>query len=345
MIHGLIRAWSLAAVAMIGLLAGLFVLEPLPVNSQSQAQQAFSFGLIGDLGYFPQHEPWVANVFIDLNKQAPMAFVAHVGDLSSPRYACTDEMQARRLAQFQASSHPLVFTPGDNDWTDCHEPAVKGVDPLERLSTLRALFFQGERSLGQRTIALDRQSNDPSFSKYRENARWDIGGVTFATLHVVGSNNGLGRTPEGDAEFAERNTANLAWLRQAFAHAKANNSRAVMVVQQANIFPDFPPLASPPKQPSGYTEFRTELEKETVAFGKPVVLVHGDSHYFRIDNPLRTRQVSGVPGVPAPANFMRLETFGNPNHHWVEVIVDPNQPGVFTFRPRFVAANIERGTQ
>src|SRR5436305_1442026 len=79
------------------------------------------------------------------------------------------------------------------------------------------------------------------FSKYRENVRWDFGGVTFITLHVVGSNNGLGRAPDGDAEFAERNKANMAWLQQAFAHAKAGNSRAIMVIQQANMFQEWAP--------------------------------------------------------------------------------------------------------
>jgi hypothetical protein len=66
--------------------------------------------------------------------------------------------------------------------------------------------------------------------------------VTFVTLHVPGSNNNLGRSPEGDTEFAERNKANMTWLQQAFAHAKTNNSRAVMVMQQANMFPEMPPF-------------------------------------------------------------------------------------------------------
>jgi hypothetical protein len=49
------------------------------------------------------------------------------------------------------------------------------------------LFFAGERSLGRRTNALTRQSRstDPNLGKYRENARWDFGGVTFITVHVV----------------------------------------------------------------------------------------------------------------------------------------------------------------
>jgi hypothetical protein len=235
-----------------------------------------------------------------------------------------------------------VYTPGDNDWTDCHEPDVKGSDPLERLAKLRTVFFEGDQTLGQRTLALTRQSQsaDPGFATYRENVRWDLGGVTFLTIHVPGSNNGLGRTPEGDAEYVERNQANLAWLQQGFSHAKATNSRAIMIMQQANLFPEFAPFPGTPKEPSGYTDIRAQLQKETMAFGKPVVLVHGDSHFFRIDKPLSPRRVRGSAVTPELENFTRVETFGTPYHHWVHVTADANDPNVFTFRPRIVEANL-----
>ena len=135
---------------------------PLPAQNQSQS---FTFGLFGDLGYVPSEEPWLANVLADLNRDPALSFTVHVGDLSSPRYGCTDELQARRLAQFNELSHPLIYTPGDNEWTDCHEEQnVKGFDPLERLAKLRTVFFQGEQSLGKRTMPLLRQSQDPDFA-------------------------------------------------------------------------------------------------------------------------------------------------------------------------------------
>jgi len=139
----------------------------------------------------------------------------------------------------------------------------------------------------------------------------------------------LKRISSEDSCFAAhtcRNKANLAWLQQGFENAKANDSRAIMILQQANIFPAHAPTAgSPEKDPSGFTDVRTVLEKETIAFGKPVVLVHGDSHFFRTDKPLPAR-VPGTPILPSIENFSRLETFGSPNHHWVEVSVDPNDP-------------------
>jgi hypothetical protein len=331
---------SAACAALGALVIGLVCLGALPALSQGPAPQRFTFAVIGDLGYYAEQEPWVDNVFADLNRNDALAFVVHVGDLSRPALSCTNEMLSRRLAQFRASAHPLIFTPGDNDWTDCHEPAVKGADPFERLANLRTMFFAGEQSLGRRTIPLTRQSQDPAFAKFRENVRWEYGGVTFVTLHVVGSNNGLGRVPEGDAEYAERNKANLTWLSQGFAHARANNSRAVMVLQQANIFPNFPPFPGKPREPSGYSDLHALLERETAAFAKPVVLVHGDSHYFRIDNPFFIRPPRGTAGVPSLANFLRVETFGAPNHHWVQVTADASDPAVFSFQARSVMANV-----
>lgn len=119
---------------------------------------------------------------------------------------------------------------------------------------------------------------------------------------MVGSNNNLGRTPEQDAEYRERNAASLAWLKETFEVAKREGSKAVGIFRQANprFEHGFPAgrrgslgLASPPKAPSGYGDFVSALEAEVVSFGKPVILLHGDTHYFRVDKPLfRTGEAS-----------------------------------------------------
>ncbi len=332
---------------MIGRISACLLVAVLAILASPRlapAQQSFSFGLFGDLAYNAGQEPLLDNVLADIAR-TPLAFVAHVGDLGSPRAgSCTDELWTRRLAQFRALPHPLIYTPGDNEWTDCHaQQGVPGGDPLERLEKLRSTFFQGEESFGRRTLALTRQSAAAATAKYRENVRWDMGGVTFLTLHVPGSNNGLGRTAAGDVEFEERTAANLAWLGAGFAHAKDIGSRAIMVVQQANMFPELPPFPGGEGKParSGFTELRAALAREAIAFGKPVVLVHGDSHYFRVDKPyMRLRSAD----EPAIENLTRLETFGAPHHHWVHVTVDVNDPDVFTIRQRLVPENQAEGT-
>ena len=314
-----------------GVVIGLWMAGLASLIGPSVAQQPadFSFGVFGDLGYSAAQEPLLENVLADLDR-APLAFVVHVGDLGSPDTgSCTDALRDKRLSQFRAAAHPLIYTPGDNDWTDCHGPRVAGFDPLERLTTLRAQFFVGETSFGRRTVALIRQA------KYRENARWDYRGITFLTLHVVGSNNGAGFSAAGDTELTERDRANSEWLQAGFAHAKANGSRAIMIFQQANFYPELPPFPGDPKQVSGFKPVRGKLEAETLAFAKPVVLAHGDSHFFRVDKPFRRPQ-----NGPVVENFTRLETFGAPHHHWVQVSVDADDPNVFVFRQRIVPANV-----
>lgn len=323
--------------------------SPEPENSAT-----FEIAAFGDLGYTPGEETPLANVLADISA-ASLAFVVHVGDLGAPANgSCTDEHWALRLSQFQALPHPLIYTPGDNDWTDCHpgpRPFTPGPDtefePLERLARLRTVFFPDDSSLGQRRMPLERQGQGPAFSAFRENARWTYGGVTFLTLHTVGSNNNLGalpifwffdegiargRTAANDDEWAQRTEANIAWLRAGFERAGAANSRAVMIFSQAN-----PQWERPREENAAFSELLDALLEETLRLGKPVVLVHGDTHIFRIDKPLPAGPARGTLAIE---NFTRLETFGQPNHHWVQITVDLADPNVFTFRQRIVAANV-----
>jgi hypothetical protein len=193
----------------------------------------FEFGLIGDLPYTPEQEAKFPNLMQEIN-DANLAFVVHNGDFKSGATPCRDETFVQRKALFQTSKHPFIFLSGDNDWTDCHQETAGSHDPLERLAKLREVFFQGDNSLGQRTLPLTRQSNDHSYASRREHIRWTNGEVFFVGLHVVGSNNNLGRTLEADAEYRERNAATMVWLQQAFALAKRPEHKALMLIMQAN---------------------------------------------------------------------------------------------------------------
>ena len=228
--------------------------------------------------------------------------------------------------------HPFVYIPGDNEWTDCHRANNGSYDPLERLAVLRTLFFATDESLGIETMTLERQSAQPLYSLYRENVRWSVHGVLFVGLHIVGSNNNLGRNAANDLEYAARNAANLAWLHESFAIAKSTNARAVMLIIQAN--PQFDLPASDVRR-SGFNDFLAALESETIAYRLPVVLVHGDSHYFRLDKPM-----FGTKSGRKVENFTRVETFGELDNHWLHVEVSPGNPNVFVFDQRIVAANL-----
>ena len=319
----------------------------------------FDFALIGDIPYDARHEREFVHVMRDIDA-ADVAFVVHNGDFWWDGAAwtekagglppCGDATFDDRLGLAQRSRHPFIFVPGDNEWADCHRAKPRAYDPVERLAKLRQMFFAGDQSLGRRTMRLTRQSEDGRYAAFRENVRWTRGGVVFVTLHVIGSNNNLGRTPDMDAEYAQRTAANLAWMSEAFALAARTGARAIMIIAQANprFETSWPPdmqqrymlaglgFKSPDtRRATGFDEFLAALEKETVAFGKPVVYVHGDSHLFRVDKPLvgaRSRRII--------ENFTRVETFGHPYAHWVRASVDPSDPNVFRFRQQIVKENL-----
>jgi hypothetical protein len=75
------------------------------------------------------------------------------------------------------------------------------------------------------------------------------------------------------------------------------------------------------------------LRDETASFPGQVALVHGDSHYYKVDKPLNMAN-GGV-----LANFTRVETFGARNTHWVSATIDPKDPNLFEFQPQMVAGN------
>jgi len=289
--------------------------EPAPPASGGR----FEFGVIGDFPYTPEQRPMFDRLIEDMNAE-PLAFTVHVGDIGSQ--ACTDDDLRGTRAAFDRFTAPLVYTPGDNEWTDCHQ---SGADPLARLARVREELASQPRSFGRRTLDLERQNPG-----YPENWRFSFGDVMFVGVHQVGSNDGLGRTPEGDAEHRARAEANRAWLRAGFEAATSARSRGVVVVLQAN--PDFERYAV--AVATGHTELLRGLEREVLAFRRPVLMVHGDTHTFRVDKPLLG------PGRRRLESFTRLETFGSPDVHWSRVVVDTGRPELFSFVPETVGANV-----
>jgi hypothetical protein len=296
--------------------------ERAPAEGEESAPE-FELGLIGDIPYTVEEERKTEALFREMDSER-LAFVAHVGDIKSGSSPCTDELFLHEKERFEDSANPLFYVPGDNEWTDCERT---GYDPIERLERLREIFFVGDESLGEETIPLTRQSAD-----YPENVRWSYGGVTFLGLNVPGPNNNY--EDEASGEYERRNEANLEWVREGFERAEAEESSALMIVLQAN-----PGFELPPEERTGYNDLLAALEEETVAFGKPVVLVHGDTHTFRLDKPM-TSSTSGE----WVENFTRLETFGSPVVGWVRAGVDTSNPEVFTFQPETVEENTGENT-
>jgi hypothetical protein len=286
------------------------------MQAHAQIRARVSFAIVGDAPYNALEEDAFARELEEIDQQ-DLAFVVHVGDFKGGRSPCTDALFARRLAQFRSVRHPFIYLPGDNEWTDCHR---SGTDPLERLAKLREMFYPDGASLGARTLALERQSANPRYAEYRENVRWRLGGLLFIGLNVPGSNNNLGRTAQMDAEYARRSAANSDWLAAGFARARKEGATAVFIAMQANPYFEGGFLR-PRGAADGYATLRQELLAHTLAFAKPVILIHGDTHRYRVDHPLID------PATQQPLrNFTRIESFGSPLVDWIRVTLDPDDP-------------------
>ena len=277
-----------------------------------------TFGVIGDYPYGADQFAKFDRLIEEVNAEGPN-FMLHIGDVGgSP---CNDAALQTSLSTIGKLAMPVIFTPGDNEWTDCHDA---GADPLQRLTRVRELFFPSDQSLGRRTLTVTRQS-----AAYPENSRFDFGGITFVGVHWVGSNNNVGRTPEADAEAAARSSAGLEWVRDGFAKATVAGSRGLVVFFQAD--PNFDLYRLGVR--NAHTELLKTFEREAIMYRRPVLLVHGDTHIFRVDQGL-----IGSSETPV-SNVIRLENFGSPNVHWSRVTVDPSGPALFTFSPGIVAGN------
>lgn len=299
----------------------------LPAHAEPVA-----FGLFGDTPYNQWERDKLPELIAAMDGEN-LAFVVHDGDIKNGSSICGDDVLKDVLAAFRNSVTPLVYVPGDNEWTDCHRKSNGSYDPLERLGKLREWFFADELALGQRPLRLERQSQNPAFANYRENVRWEAGGALFVGMNVPGSDNnyhGTHRSGGPVAEFIERGVANRAWLAQAFDLARSRKLAGILIVIQAN--PGFDD-ANAGKPNAGYGDFLTQLRQETQAFPGQVVLVHGDTHHHRIDQPMQDPTTKET-----VKNFTRMETIGSPFFGWVRGTVDATDPKVFGFSTRFWTA-------
>ena len=295
----LVLAAALAAAALVVHFRGL----PPPTATPPGA---FSFGVFGDAPYYADEElryPFLLK-HIDAHD---LRFVIHVGDIFW--HPCTDQHYAEALRDFNRLREPVIYTPGDNEWTDCWERGSGSFQPRERLARIRQLFFANpQRSLGAHPMPLVSQGGE-----FVENARWSQDGVVFATVDLPGSRNATrafpGRTAADDDEVRRRTNAAAAWTRAAFAEARAGNARAVVLAFQANMGLE----DSDDAERTAYEPFLATVKEEARRFGRPVLLAHGDGHVFIVDHPLR--------GIP---NVTRMQVPGSRDVGWVRVVVTPD---------------------
>jgi len=260
--------------------------------------------------------------FIDsINADPDVALVVHVGDIHSGKQFCTQAYDQSIFELWKRFRDPLVYTPGDNETTDCHKkaegggaynPATQQIDyvldsngnpvdyakgdPVANLDLIRSIFFPHPGlTLGMRKQFVLSQAfvfdpRHPAQRKFVENALWVQAGIVFLTIDLPGGSNNdtdvwYGAPTETAAQTQardERTQADLSWLDLGFTLAKFIRARGVVVIAQADMW-------DPEKggaHQAGYEPFVKNVASHATEFEAPVLMFNGDSHVYRADNPL-----------------------------------------------------------
>ncbi|MFF2193030.1 hypothetical protein [Streptomyces sp. NPDC058157] len=330
----------------------------------------------------------------DVNADPDVSTVIHVGDIHSGKQYCTAAYDQSIAALWKTFADPLVYTPGDNEWTDCHKPGEGGgkyntatgkIDPVldpatgqpvgyasgnpaANLDLVRRTFFPTPgRTLGSGTLRVLSQAQlpnraHPEDARYVENVLWVKNGTLFVTINVPGGSNndadpwyGAPTASQEQLDEATRRTAaDLRWLDTAFALAHTGGISSVVVSTQADMWDVDGKTAA---HVTNYEPIVAGLASHTAAFGKPVLLLVGDSHVYRSDDPLRQDAPctgdAGVcsynawnshPGYDVP-NFHRIVVHGSTVPlEWLKLTVTPgaHHPTTDTSFGPFTWARITR---
>ena len=301
-----------------GVLAGAvaFAQNGTPINPNSN--NALTVAVYGDLPYGVTPDDTTQTdktlAFIStINDDPQVDLVLHVGDIHSGKQYCTEAYDLQIFDFWTTFKNPVIYTPGDNEWSDCHKSGegghvhVNGIpvdyadgDPAANLDLVRSIFFAdpgyalGGRNKRVLTQALNFAQDHPEDADYVENVMWEQSKVLFVTLNVPGGSNndadnwfGLARTQPQTDEIAARSAADLRWLDAAFEQAAHDHVEAVVIQLQADMW-DLDSKAV--SHLANYEQFIASIASHTEAFGKPVLLFNGDSHHYRSDNPLEQNQ-------------------------------------------------------
>jgi hypothetical protein len=281
-------------------------------NPADQSAKPLTVAVIGDVPYGEAQEATVGDLVAAVNDDPKVRVAVHLGDIKSGSTTCTDDRFEAVADVFATFEDPLVYTPGDNEWTDCHRPNNGSFDPLERLSAIRELFFPDPgATLGRHPQRVDYQR------ALVENVRWIESQVAFATLHVVGSDNGsapwTGNTAPTAAQAAEvqaRIDATVEWIDATFDAAEAGGLDGVVLMMQADTWG--------PTPTTGQQAIVDRIVDRTAAFDGQVLLLQGDSHTYKADNP------------PGLANFRRVVVHGETlPFEYLRLTIDRRDPDLF----------------
>jgi hypothetical protein len=345
----MIKQSSLGAIALLALIAGCgrdstpagpstLRANVVAAGSDADNDAAASYAVIGDMPYGRSKLDSMPLLISLINSDPAVQLVIHVGDIKSGSNSdCSDAYFATIRGLFDTFQDPLVYTIGDNEWTDCHIFSKNNgrYTPTERLQAVRNLFFSAPgQTLGQNPRAVFSQADEPAHSQYVENVWWNQSHVVFAAMNITGSFNDLApwssaplpwlvipadmpadwaNWPSQADEFASRGAANRDLIAQTFALATKRNARGVVLAFQADMWDPAEQVKNPARCNAGFAALVEQIGTLAAEFGRPVLLLEGDSHVWRVDRPFTpgTSQFAMYANTPVAPNVTRLVVDGS----------------------------------
>jgi hypothetical protein len=317
-------------------------------RGDERGKRPLTYAIVGDTPYGqPQLENFPGDV-AEINADPQVSLVMHLGDIKNGSSVCSTSYFEQIRADFNQFQDPLVYTPGDNEWTDCHRanngaywpagPVLNGDARPARLDEIHRIFFDRPGW----TLGEDAQRVETQGGNYVENVLWTQSRVVFGTVDIPGSNNDWlpwfeqPRTKSQVDEVEGRTAADIAWLARIFDRAREQGAAAVAIGTQADMWD--PAIVGDPSQYDHFTPLVQALAREARSFGGPVLLLNGDSHKFVDDHPLadpsrpQNKAIYGIAkDVP---NLRRITVNGSttPCHEWLKLSIDPRSSSVFGYQ-------------
>ncbi|MDD5266732.1 MAG: hypothetical protein PHO08_06345 [Methylococcales bacterium] len=342
---------------------GLIFAASVSANDQRQedenSDRPITVAVIGD---WPYNKLLLDNAHLlinSVNADVNVSRLIHVGDIHAGSMPCTSADILPPIAlsnpgynqkiyfQFQQFNKPVVYTPGDNEWTDCQKSKqLQSGDPLKELAGVRSLFFaKPGLTLGKEAQVMSQaQYFNPAYpadAQFVENVMWKQGKVVFVTLNVPGSNNdtlpwaGAFANPTAQTqEVAERTSADFRWLEAAFDMAKKDHARAVVIGIQADMW-DLSAITATTNELTNYTPIVQKLADLVEDFGGPVLLLNGDSHVYGSDQPLASQSSStgSIHHTQSVPNLTRITVQGSTTapSEWLRLTIEPRNSQPFSW--------------
>lgn len=277
-----------------------------------------------------------------VNADPDVDTVVHVGDIHSGQETCRQDYDQAVFDMWKAYQDPLVYTPGDNEWSDCSKlpGQAPATNPWTNLQLVRSLFFpKPGYTLGQNPMKVTTQADvagrchgENSDAAFVENITYVKGGTLFMTLNLPGGSNNdadpwnASVVTDGglqqQVEREQRTKADLDWLERNFAQAQREHDiKQVVIFEQADMWDTAD--AANPAHLANYEPFVKSIADHTNALDKPVMLVNGDTHTYRSDNPYSGAATAPLhPGYSVPGLHRLVVQGSAPGMEYLRLSID-----------------------